>query len=205
VEALVKAAKRSFKFIFNDHRISPAEFMTVCSQAASYMNERPLGVMSDTEEGISILTPNCLLLGRPYGNWGGNLCHNSGHKSRLQLVETICQRFWDRWVELYAPTLVKQSKWHKSSIDLKPGDVVVVSDSNSLRGQYYIARVKEVYPGPDGKVRRVSLAYKNFKVNEKVYEYKGSPDTTIVRSVHRLGLLVPAAVDGETDSSSEQG
>ena len=70
------------------------------------------------------------------------------------------------------------------------GDVVLVADNSSLRGNYHLARVAKVHPSRDGKVRSVTLAYKNYKVGESVREYRGAKDTLIVRSVQRLILLV---------------
>lgn len=85
----------------------------------------------------------------------------------------------------------------KPSTNLSPGDIVLVSDSNALRGQYSIAKVKEVFPGPDGKVRTVSLVYKNFRAGERVTEYHGADsERTITRSVQRLALLVPVRCRG---------
>ena len=92
---------------------------------------------------------------------------------------------------MYIPTIISQRKWTKDFRDLVPGDIVLVCDSNSLRGQYTIARVKEVFPGKDGKVRTVSLIYKNFKTGEKLRDYHGSSSRVIIRSVQRLALLVP--------------
>ena len=42
VEALVKSAKRGFKFSMNNQRVSPSEFNTICYQVANMMNERPI-------------------------------------------------------------------------------------------------------------------------------------------------------------------
>jgi hypothetical protein len=68
-----------------------------------------------------------------------------------------------------------------------------MADSNSLRGQYKLGVVKEVFPGEDGVVRKVSIAYKSFKVGEKVHQYSGCREVVVVRSVQRLALLVPMA------------
>ena len=97
-------------------------------------------------------------------------------------------------MELYAPTLAAQNKWHKQSRNFKVGDTVLVTDSNQLRKQYRLARIQEVFPSADGQVRKVTLCYKNYKVQGKTIEYSGGGDTIITRSVHRLALLVP--VDG---------
>lgn len=48
----------------------------------------------------------------------------------------------------------------------------------------------QVYPSKDGIVRRVSLGYKNFRVGEKVHEYRGSPEVVLTRGVKNLALLV---------------
>ena len=55
--------------------------------------------------------------------------------------------------ELYAPALVVQRKWHTATRNLCPGDVVIVADKNTLRGDYRLALVQDVFPGGGGKVR----------------------------------------------------
>lgn len=69
----------------------------------------------------------------------------------------MVENFWKRWTELYAPTLLVQCKRHTERRNLRPGDVVIVADKNTLTGDYRLVLVKEVLPGEDGKVRR--LAY----------------------------------------------
>ena len=192
VEALVKTAKRAIKMAINDQRLSAPEFLTLCLEVSNTMNERPLGLMPSIDSEINVLTPNCLLLGRAQAsNPGGWQPEGLSLKTRYQLVSSIGEQFWKHWLQLFAPSLVYQRKWHKEKPDLQEGDVVLVADSNSLRGCYYLARVKEVHPGKDGRVRTATLAYKNYKVGESVKEYRGAKDTLIVRSIQRLILLVP--------------
>jgi hypothetical protein len=192
VESLVKAAKRALRVAMGDHRLSVPEFMTVCAEVANMLNERPLGISSsDNSEEVCIVTPNSQLIGRPFARNHGRWSTGDNSKTRQQFVSSISESFWKAWAALYAPTLIHQRKWHKCSRDLKPGDIVAIADSNSLRGQYRIARVVEVFPGVDGIVRRVSVAYKNFRVGDRTYEYTGSREVVVVRSVQRLALLVP--------------
>jgi len=192
VESLVKAAKKAINFSVHNQRLSPSEFITVCAEITNVLNERPIGVLPGLDAEISILTPNSLLLGRSMGsNPGGWQAQNQSLTQRLQLVQTVSDLFWKRWVELGAPGLIVQRKWHTANRNLKPGDVVVIADKNTLRGEYRIGLVQEVYPGVDGKVRKVKLMYKNYKVGPNVYKYSGCPDTTVLRSVQRLALLVP--------------
>lgn len=192
VEALVKTAKKAVKFAINDQRLSAPEFLTLCSEVSNTINERPIGLLPSLDSEINVLTPNCLLLGRATAsNPGGWQPEGFSLKTRYQLVSSIGEQFWKHWLQLFAPSLVYQSKWHASKPDLQVGDVVLVADSNSLRGNYHLARVTKVHPSKDGKVRSVTLAYKNYKVGECVKEYRGAKDTLIVRSVQRLILLVP--------------
>ena len=189
VEALVKTAKRGFKFSMDNQRVSPSESNTICYQVANMMNERPIGTLPSSDSTINLLTPNTLLLGRSLSENPGNLYDTPSYNRSL--VSDVTSHFWKRWQELYIPTIISQRKWTKDFRDLVPGDIVLVCDSNSLRGQYTIARVKEVFPGKDGKVRTVSLIYKNFKTGEKLRDYHGSSSRVIIRSVQRLALLVP--------------
>ena len=195
VEALVKSVKRCIKFSVNDQKLTLTELSTLLYEVSNILNERPLGVLPGDDADINILTPNMQLIGRPFARNPGGWCKDSRLSDRLDLVDEIADRFWKQWTTLYAPTLATQPKWYKRTRNLQPGDVVAVADSNSLRGRYHLARVMEVHPGRDGVVRRVTICYKSFKAGDKLHEYTGGRDVTISRSVQRLALLVPAALD----------
>ena len=192
VESLVKAAKKAISFSVNNQRLSASEYMTLCAEISNLINERPIGTIPGNDCEISLLTPNSLLLGRASAkNPGGWQPQSTNLSDRYHLVQNVADFFWKKWIELCAPSLIVQRKWHRSSRNLQPGDVVLVMDQNSLRGVYKLGLVREVFPGRDGFVRKVSISYKNFKIGEKVYEYSGAKDTVITRSVQRLALLVP--------------
>ena len=99
--------------------------------------------------------------------------------------------FWKPWTELCAPALVVQRKWHTARCNLCPGDVAIVADKNTLRGYYRLVLVKDVFPGEDGKVRKVTVQHKTYRTGERVHEYRGARDTVVSRAVQRLALLVP--------------
>ena len=84
-----------------------------------------------------------------------------------------------------------QRKWHTASRNLCPGDVVILADKNTLRGDYRLALVKDVFPGEDGKVSKVTVQYKSYRTGERVHEYRGARDIVVSRAVQRLALLVP--------------
>ena len=84
--------------------------------------------------------------------------------TRYHLVQAAVEDFWEKWVQLYAPTLVVRRKWHVNTRNLRPGDVVIGADNNVLRGSYRLGLVQEVFPDEDVKVRRVLVKNKNFRV-----------------------------------------
>ena len=195
VETLVKAAKRAIMFAVGKRRLSVPEFLTVCSEAANLLNERPIGTLPSADSDMSVLTPNSLLLGRATSKnpvvWQPYI-RSQSPKTRYHLVQSAVDDFWEKWIQLYAPTLVIQRKWNVSTRNLCPGDVVVVADKNVLRGEYRLGIVKEGFPGTDGKVRRVLVTYKNFRVGDIGQTYYGvSEAVTVSRSVQRLALIVP--------------
>ena len=102
----------------------------------------------------------------------------------------MVEDFSKRWTELYAPALVVQRQWHTASRNLRP-DVVIVADRNTFRGDNCLALLKDVFPGEDGKVRIVTVQYKNYRTGERVHEYWGARDTVVSRAVQRLALHVP--------------
>ena len=190
VEALVKTTKRCIQFAIHSQRLTPAEYLTLAYEVANLINERPIGFRPSPDSEVNILTPNNLLLGRSCAKNPGKLLPDCDHLTRFRLVRDTAEQFWKRWVELYVPTLVRQAKWLKPRRNIQPGEVVLVAD-RSLKGDYKLARVVETIPGPDGKVRKVRLSYKNFKPGEPLTSYSGAPDTVITRAVQRLALIIP--------------
>ncbi|XP_067939577.1 uncharacterized protein [Watersipora subatra] len=191
-ESLIRSAKRCFAFSTGGQRLSPAEFLTLCTEAANIMNERPLGRIPSEDSTINLLTPNYLLLGRAHSNSVGDAAMTvDSIKTCAEIVNSTCNKFWKRWVELYAPTMAYQSKWYKKTRNLMIGDIVMVKDSNALRSQYHLAEVCQTHPDSNDTVRRVSIRYKNFRSGKMTKTYSGSPDTVITRSVHKLALIIP--------------
>ena len=191
---------RCIHYAIADTRLSASEFSTVCSQVSNMLNERPLAKSTSSDSEINVLTPNSLLLGRPVAAAPPGKFGSPSLRKRFADIDGILDDFWKRWVQSYAPTMVKQNKWSKEAKrDLKVGDVVSVADSNMLRGRYFVATVVEVKPGADGLVRHVGLVYKRFRVGSALRDCSGCPPAKIHRSVQRLALLLPVEEQGGTD------
>lgn len=103
-------------------------------------------------------------------------------------MQRIIDTFWKRWTRDYFHTLIIRQKWHTQNRNVQVGDVVLVQDSNTIRGQWKLAQICEAIPGMDGRVRDVKIRYKNISAGRN---YRGCQDSTLCRSVRRLVVVLP--------------
>ena len=165
------------------------KLQTVFYEASNLHNQRPIGVKTQDPDQGNYLCPNDLLLGRASNNApSGFIEQDVGLRARWKFVQSVVSSFWRRWMRDYFHTLVLRSKWHTARRNLQVGDIVLVKDSNNVRGCWKLAQVGGVFPGSDGMVRDVAIRYKNQGPGA---EYRGVKDTVIKISVHRLVVLLP--------------
>ena len=189
-ESLIKTVKKCLQYAVHSQRLTAAEYLTTSYEIANLVNERPIGTRPALDSSINILTPNSLLLGRSSAKNPGLYLPDSGNlKTRFQLVRSISDSFWNRWSELYAPSLIKQSKWTRPGRNFLPGDIVLILDKG-FKGGYSLAEVIKTFPGADGMVRKVNLRYKAYKPGEPITRYNGSTDILVSRAVQKLALIV---------------
>ena len=197
-EALIKSVKRAITAAIGQNIMIFSELQTVCFEVANLINERPIGRHPTTPEDGAYLCPNNILLGRvsariPSGPFEGDA--NPHH--RFYFVQGIINAFWNRWTRDFFPSLLIKQKWHTCKRDVKVGDIVLIQDSNQVRGKWKLGRVVTANPGKDGKVRKVEIQYKNPVLNEKVQIYKGRGYVTVERPVQRLVVIVPVDEEDE--------
>lgn len=111
------------------------------------------------------------------------------NKHRLDFIEAVVNSFWKKWSRDVFPNMVMQPKWHVARRNVQKDDVVLIQDSNVIRGEWKMGVVTETHPGDDGKVRRVTVSYKNIHDENS---YGGIRYTRIERPVQRLIVLIPA-------------
>ena len=185
-EALVKSTKKALNAAVGDQIMDFSELQTVMYEAAQIVNQRPIGKHPTHPDDGSYLCPNDLLLGRsspevPQGPFKQRV----SDRYRLDFIQQVVQSFWKKWTRDYFPGLIVRSKWHVEKRNVRRGDVVLIQDSNPVRGNWKIGIVTEVHPSQDNKVRRVTVSYKNQHQSETPARY-----TSIERAVHKLIVLV---------------
>ena len=103
--------------------------------------------------------------------------------ARYRFTQKIITAFWVKWTRDFFPSLTVWPKWHTAHRSVKVGDVVLIQDSNQIRGKWKMGRVTEANPSlRDGFVRNIAIQYKN----EGAKNY-----TTVNRPVQRVIVLVP--------------
>ena len=147
-------------------------------EAANLVNQSPIGRIPNDPDDGSYICPNDILLGRatpavPQGPFKET--RNPRH--RVEFVQKIVDSFWKRWSRDVFPQLVPRKKWRAEKRNVRVDDIVVLADSNPVRGKWSIGRVTEVSPGTDGRVR-------NVKVKTSVGSYS--------RPITKIAVIHPA-------------
>ena len=176
-----------------DQVLTHYELITVVYEIANLLNERPIGKQSSDISDGTYLCPNDLLLGRACARIpSGPFTYNVNSKRRFAFVQKLVDAFWVKMNRFYFPSLIVQQKWHTEKRNVCKGDIVILQDSNAVRGNWKLGKIDKVYPSSDGKVRKVIVMYK--KVDSSA-EYKGSAFTKVERPIQKVVVLLPAKED----------
>jgi hypothetical protein len=187
-EALIKSTKLAIKGSIKDQILTFAELQTVVYEAANLLNERPIGRHPTNPNEGSYLCPNDLLLGRASSHVpSGIFTESSSLKHRYEFIQGIVNSFWRKVTRDYFPSLIIRQKWHTEKRSIKVNDIVIIQDSNTVRGQWRLGRVKRVLPSEDGLIRKCEVKYKLRNQDGNI----SNNFTVIVRPVQRLVILLP--------------
>ena len=186
------SVKRAISVSMGSQILSFSEIQTVFFEAANLVNERPIGRHpNDPDDGV-YLSPNHLLLGRASSRVpAGPFEQVSKHSKRFSVIQGIIDSFWRRWTRDFFPSLLVNQKWHTEKRNVRVGDVVIVQDSKQTRGHWRLAKVGNVFPSDDGRVRKVEVMYKNERPGELGNKYAGTPYTKIERPVQKIVVIIP--------------
>ena len=150
-EALVKSVKRALKVAMGSQVFSYAELQTVVYEAAQLVNQRPIGRHPTSPDEGTYLCPNDLLLGRNSTHVPqGPFSKATNANQRLQFIQEVVNSFWKRWSREVFPGLVIEPKWHTERRNARIGDVVMIQDSNVVRGEWKLGVVTKALESKDG-------------------------------------------------------
>lgn len=178
-EAAVKSMKHHLRRVIGNQSLTFEEYDTLLKQVEGCMNSRPLGAVHDDSTLESHITPAHFLIGRKLvalPEEENLVDRRETSLKRWQRVQQMHQRFWEEWKNTYLLGLIRRTKWDGIDRNARVGDIVVVKSENERPTSWWLARIKETYPGRDGLIRTVRISYLG-------KEY--------VRPITKLGLLLP--------------
>lgn len=183
-ERMVGQAKLALEQVLGNKIATFGEMQTLLKRAEYIVNSRPLKVQPGSDpEMMAPITPMHIMYGRSDIEMPVLKFElNPSLTRRMQFWEEVKKEFWEKWTMLIFGQMVPSHKWRKEARDLVVGDVVLMKEETLASRSYRLGRVEEVFPGKDGHVRRVSVAYKN--PGEKVFRKTERP-------IHNLVLIVP--------------
>jgi hypothetical protein len=132
---------------------------TALIEVEALLNSRPITKPDDNASELSALTPGHFLILRPFTAKNFAVVHDKevNARSAWRKAQSVVNMFWKRWLREYVPNLRELSKWTDRKRNVKEGDVVLLIESDSYRGQWPLARVEKTFPGTDGVVRVVDI------------------------------------------------
>lgn len=159
----------------NNQKLDDESLNTLFCEVEAIVNSRPITVVSNDPNDLQPLTPNHLLLLR-----SGlqlpliNVTLADTYRKKWKHVQFLANCFWKRWLKEYLPTLQLRQKWTHENRNFAVGDVVLVQDANTHRGNWPMGRISKVFPGKDGLVRSVEIKTKH---------------SVVIRPIHKICLL----------------
>ena len=158
-EAAIKSAKYHIVRLVGNSQLTFEDFYTILSQIEAILNSRPLCPLTSDPSDLDCLTPGHFLINTSLSAYPDKqLTHIPENRLKFwQKCTQIQQNFWKKWSVDYLNRLQNRPKWLKSNENLKVNDIVLLREDNVPPLYWPRARILEIHPGQDGKVRVVTL------------------------------------------------
>ncbi|XP_062713750.1 uncharacterized protein LOC134290600 [Aedes albopictus] len=163
-ERMVRTVKVSLQTLQTSRTPDEETFHTLLTEVEGIINSRPLTFVPLGSEEEEALTPNHFLMLSSNGvvQPPQEPVTDSGRALRANwdLIRSMLDQFWTKWIKGYLPTICRRSKWFDDIKPVQVGDLVVVIDEGT-RNSWTRGKVVKVYPGNDGRIRKVDVQTAN--------------------------------------------
>lgn len=172
--------------------LDSSSLRTFMYEAMAIVNSRPL-----TSENLNDplapepLTPNHILtmkseiIAPPPGEFSREDLYL---RKRWRRVQYLANEFWRRWRKEYVLNLQQREKWYKNRRNTKVNDIVLLQDDLAPRNHWKLAKVVEVFPGSDGRVRKIKLLVSDATLNDK--GVRTTKPVYLERPIHKIVSLL---------------
>ena len=145
----------------NRSKLNGATLRTFLYEVMAIINGRPHTAQNlNSPDSPEPLTPNHLLTMKytivtpPPGSFSVD---DTYLRKRWRHVQYLTNEFWNRWRKEYLLMLQQRQKWNQVKRSMAVGDVVLIKDIYTFRGNWSLGKVTELISSTDGLVRRVKL------------------------------------------------
>ena len=162
-ERMIHCVKRVLQSTLKESAPREHTLQSFLIEAENIVNSRPLTHLPLSHEDEEPLTPNHFLLGSPNTAQtpvGATEQEPILMKKQWRISRQLRDHFWNRWIQEYLPTLTRRSKWCQRTKPIAVGDLVLICDPAVSRRDWKRGRVKEIYKGKDGVIRRADVRTK---------------------------------------------
>lgn len=162
-EAGVKSSKYHLKRVLSDTPLLFEELSTICAQIEAILNSRPICPISSDPNDLHPLTPAHFLIGKPLvAAPDENVTDFQINRlNRFQLIQQMCQHFWQRWQNEYVAELQQRTRWKQNQSSLSEGSIVLIKQDNSMPTRWQLGRIVTLHPGSDGISRVATIKTSN--------------------------------------------
>lgn len=164
VEAGVRIAKSLLYKQIGQTTLTFEQLSTLFCRIEAVMNSRILIPLSaDPNDGVNLLTPAHLLLGRPLVSPPEPILNESDVSigSQWKRIQALAQQFWKRFQREYLHTLIQKNKWTTGCPNLQVGQLVYITDMKTTPLNWPIGIIEKIHPSKDNIVRVCSVRSAN--------------------------------------------
>lgn len=158
-ERLIKSVKTHLSFLLKERY--PKEFVlrTLFCEIENMLNSRPLTHLPLTSDDANPITPNDLLIGPTHASlqFADTTDKDINLLNMWKASQRLTDIFWRQWRRDYRQYIMCSTKWSKDGPMLREGDVVLVTDQNTMRNVWPKGIILKTYPSKDGRVRIVDV------------------------------------------------
>lgn len=158
-ERMVRSIKAAMNGIHHLRPPTEEVFQTLCTEAESMVNCRPLTYVPLDTSDQEALTPNHFLLLSSSGvkqTVKQPTDEGTGLRSNWDQCQLLLERFWTRWIREYLPTITRRTKWFDDVQPLTEGSLVLIVNDKE-RNSWVRGKVVKLIPGADGRIRQADV------------------------------------------------
>ena len=179
---MIRFVRKILRALLGPQIVNDETLLTIMTEVEKIRNDHPLTKLSEDPKYLEALTPDYLLLShRNHCLAPRNFSTASADKDTRcwRQAQYLSNIFWRRWVDEYLLSVQERQKWFRPHRNLAVGDLVLITDHYSPRGQWPMAIVEEVIADCDGDVRQATVR---------------TARCTLTRDIQKLCLLEAASV-----------